>query len=438
MSTALLALLAPLGSAQAQRAFDVERFSPAPDGDGFLSMPGTRTPGPGRWNVALWLGYAQSPLSARLADGRQTPLVSERFGGDLLFQIGLGGRFALVLDAPLVLYQAGSPSTVDGGPALPTTVMGDPRLSLRARLLGEDATEERDRHEGEGLALQVGTTLPIGATDAFAGEGAAQLEAKLLGDFHLLDFGVGGTLGYRHRFAEPQVLGVRFRDELTLGLAVQVPLMVVERAYALAEVGAVTDAARPFGLASSTAVEWLLGVRARVQDVELTLAGGTGLTDGVGTSAYRFVLGVSIAPRVHDRDHDGIEDGRDGCPTLPEDMDRHLDDDGCPEPDNDGDLVPDLDDRCPDEAAVLGRDLDDDGCNDPGSAPAVPLEAPSETPAPSEVPAESPASSDSPAPSEVPAELPASSDAPAPAEVPGELPASSDASTEPPAAASAG
>lgn len=365
LAVALALALAP--TAHAQRNLDVERFSPAPDGDGLLSITGTRTPGPWRWNLALWLGFTQSPLTARLPDGTSLPIVGDRFGGDLLFQVGVLGRFALVVDVPLVVYQNGSPGVIDGGGPLISVGLRDPRVAVRARVLGEDATEERPRHEGEGVAVQVAGTVPIGQEQAYLGEGAPTLDAQVLADFHLLGLGVGGVLGFRHRFAEPRVLGVPFRNELFFGIGIQVPAFFVDHVDALAEITVHTDAENAFGNEASTAVEWLFGVRGRVRDLELTLAGGTGLTSGVGTSAYRILGGMSWAPRVHDRDHDGILDDQDACETLPEDFDGYRDDDGCPEPDNDGDLVPDLDDRCPNEAADFGRDLDDDGCNDPGT-----------------------------------------------------------------------
>ena len=61
------------------------------------------------------------------------------------------------------------------------------------------------------------------------------------------------------------------------------------------------------------------------------------------------------APRVGDRDHDGIRDEEDRCPDAPEDCDGFEDSDGCPEEDNDNDRVPDECDRCPDTAGDLRR-----------------------------------------------------------------------------------
>ena len=63
-----------------------------------------------------------------------------------------------------------------------------------------------------------------------------------------------------------------------------------------------------------------------------------------------------------DTDGDGILDRDDECPTDPEDYDRHLDQDGCPDPDNDGDGIIDDEDDCPDTEEDFDRFRDSDGC----------------------------------------------------------------------------
>jgi outer membrane protein OmpA-like peptidoglycan-associated protein len=74
-------------------------------------------------------------------------------------------------------------------------------------------------------------------------------------------------------------------------------------------------------------------------------------------------------PRVpDDADGDGIPDAQDDCPTKPEDLDGHNDDDGCPEPeedvDSDGDGVLGSLDKCPDEKENVNGYQDEDGCVD--------------------------------------------------------------------------
>jgi len=66
-----------------------------------------------------------------------------------------------------------------------------------------------------------------------------------------------------------------------------------------------------------------------------------------------------------DNDNDGITDALDQCPNEPEDRDGWKDDDGCPDPDNDGDGIVDALDRCPNEPEDKDGWQDDDGCPDP-------------------------------------------------------------------------
>ena len=70
-------------------------------------------------------------------------------------------------------------------------------------------------------------------------------------------------------------------------------------------------------------------------------------------------------PLGRDRDHDGVPDGRDRCPTVPEDRDGFQDEDGCPDPDNDGDGVPDGIDQCPYVPEDHDGFEDADGCPEP-------------------------------------------------------------------------
>jgi outer membrane protein OmpA-like peptidoglycan-associated protein len=67
-----------------------------------------------------------------------------------------------------------------------------------------------------------------------------------------------------------------------------------------------------------------------------------------------------------DRDRDGVADGDDLCPDEPEDVDEYKDKDGCPDPDNDSDGIADIDDKCPNKPETKNGYQDDDGCPDDG------------------------------------------------------------------------
>jgi hypothetical protein len=116
--------------------------------------------------------------------------------------------------------------------------------------------------------------------------------------------------------------------------------------------------------AATTVVEGALGFHLPVEDFTFALSAGRRFSGGIGAPALRVVLGLWYQPADSDTDGDGISDGDDACPPLPEDFDGFQDDDGCPDPDNDNDLIPDADDLCPNEEAHEDHDDNEDGCTD--------------------------------------------------------------------------
>jgi len=360
------AVVTPTTASAQGRNLDIERFRPTPDRHGYLGIPGTRTPGAWAWDTSLWFNYATQPLTLRRLDtGDLIPIVDHRLTADVVSQLGILDRVAVVVAVPVILYQDTNHEPLDMGPALPAQAFRDPYVAARVRVLGAPSTPDHERIEGEGLALQLGMTVPVGLEHSLAGEGSPQLDARVVGDFRFLDFAIGGQLGFRHRFAEPRLAGVFFRNELFFGAAVQTPTFLVQNLSAIVEVRVNTAVDTEAFIESSTAIEGELGARWAEGDVSLTWAIGTGFTGGVGTPGFRGIFGVEFSPRTHDVDGDGLEDGDDECERLPEDLDGYEDDDGCPDLDNDGDLIPDDDDRCPTEAADFDRDEDEDGCTDP-------------------------------------------------------------------------
>lgn len=350
-------------AAQAQRDIDIERFRPALDSNGFLGLQGTQTPGHGRFGVSLFANWSTNSL---VLSPPETEVIDNRLQMHAMVQVGLGERWAAGLSVPFVVYQQTDDALLyDGVGGMPSAGTGDPRFVVRYRFFGDGTKDDGSRTEGPGLALQGAVTLPVGDTNGFLGEGKAQTELTALADFHIFGAGVGFGFGWRHRFDPQTFAGVRMRDEGDLALALKLPVPWVTGLFGILEGRATTDAARPFHDTETTNVELDLGARLFLGDFAISLAGGPGLTAGVGTPGFRTILGVEWSPKTTDADLDGITDGDDQCPFLPEDFDQFEDTDGCLDPDNDNDLVPDEDDRCPNVASEEGKDDNEDGCTDP-------------------------------------------------------------------------
>lgn len=360
---ALAAAGSPAATVAAQERADIEGFRPTPDAAGYLGIPGTRTPGSGRWSFGYWLNYSNRPLVAELIEGGETAIVDHRLSSNFLLQVGLGGRVSLGLDLPVLLHQTVGDVLLDGGPDVQHNGLGDLRLTGRVRVYG-NATSNAASTDGPALALVLGLRLPTGTEEAFAGEGVAGLDLAVVGDFQLLGLGVALVAGWHQRFEDRVVGGVEFREELELGLGLNVPIPVTHDLLFRAELRTRTDGRAPFGDSARTLVETDFGFSLARKDVTVWVAAGVGLTGGVGAPRARGLLGISWAPVLPDADGDGVPDDRDECVHLPEDMDGFEDEDGCEDFDDDEDFVPDLDDQCPTEAALEGRDRDEDGCTD--------------------------------------------------------------------------
>ncbi len=155
---------------------------------------------------------------------------------------------------------------------------------------------------------------------------------------HEIPFGLGVSL-------QPRVLGIDPKGRMTwfVEMSGHLPVAPIAPFHSTAASSLQVDAAARVALGG---------------DVSLLAGVQTALLRGVGDAPFRGVLAISWAPRVHDRDGDGIPDDVDQCPDLPEDFDGFQDADGCPDLDNDDDGIPDKIDKCPNTKG----DQDADGC----------------------------------------------------------------------------
>jgi len=357
----LVVALTACSSASAQ-AINIESFRPTLDRFGFLGIQGSGTPGHKRWNLGLYTWYSNDPLRIRYADGTGEQVIDNRLSGDLFFELGLFGRWALALEVPLVLYQNGETTQpVNGRTSFTGFAVTDPRFTTKIRILGKKTEETQNRPDGPGLGLLLTIPVPIGSTSLYASDGQFTFDAQLLGDFHLLGTGAGTMLGWRYRVNPREFGDATLGQELLYGFALKPPIPPAKDLFGLLELRGTTS----FRGQSTNTLEGDIGVRWTKRDVTMTAAAGMGFVQGLGQPKFRAIVGVAWSPQTDDLDGDGIPDSRDLCPRLPEDFDGFEDEDGCMDPDNDNDFVPDVDDKCPNEEAIEGRDADEDGCTDP-------------------------------------------------------------------------
>ena len=339
------------------------------------------------WNVGLWVHYVNRPITLRDEnDDAAFDVISHQLSSDLTVNVGFGERVALGLDLPFLLAQLGDEPTepsrqVLGETSIPSQALGDLGLIAKLTLIQPTSRE----FGGFALALDERFTLPTGDDASFLGEGHVTSETRLLAEYRYLAIAGYLTVGAKiraekERFAcegveftsdDDDPCKTRFGHELPFGLG----LSVRPQAFGLDEEGYWTWFIETHGFVPivtgadvdftrTSAAQLGFGARFAVRDISLLAGLEIPMIAGVGSPAVRATLSVGWAPRVHDKDDDSIEDAKDECEELPEDLDGFQDTDGCPEYDNDDDGVPDGEDRCP-EAEDEDGFQDDDGCPDP-------------------------------------------------------------------------
>jgi len=358
---ALVASLVSSATAEAQddnldRSFSLEQFRPTLDADGFLTVEGSRTPGPFLWSVGVHLHWAEAPLALVDDEDNTTDLVEHSLAMDYVFALGIGRSVEVGIGLPVAVAQQGDLEAL-GGDRLASVGFGDMRVALKLSLID-------NTNDGPGLAVVASGTLPIGDTGNFLGEGSPTIDPRVVADFKLLNIALGASLGYRLRGEVSRLKTLRAGDELLWGVGLRAPVALHGKLAFLFELFGATAAKDPFGSSLTSPMEADGGLRFALSDISVQATGGWGIGEGYGTPVFRVGGAVTWAPRTHDSDSDGIEDGTDMCPRIAEDSDDFEDGDGCPEQDNDGDGVYDFEDQCPNERAEQGRDADGDGCSD--------------------------------------------------------------------------
>ena len=347
------------------------------------------TPGPWQWNLGLWGSYAQDPVVLRNASTGAAlayPL-EHAVGLDVVASVGLGSRAAVGIDLPMSLWQEGSrPSGASRG-TFHTTALGDLAIAGKVAIVSNDRQGLR---AGLGLGAVATVTVPTGDQASFVSDGSVTASLAVLGEYAL---GVGearASLGYTVRTngatTSPLTGSTRFGDEIPWSLAIAFRPKAVapsvdpddRQEWEVGLRGALPGGpTAPFASGATALSPVLLSVGDRIalgsqHDAFVVWGGDFGLDDAYGVPSFRAIFGLGWAPRVHDRDGDGVPDDVDQCPDLPEDRDGIQDDDGCPEDDADSDGIPDDVDACPLVAGEPSQDPKKNGCPATAITPRAP------------------------------------------------------------------
>jgi OOP family OmpA-OmpF porin len=273
------------------------------------------------------------------------------YGATERLQLGFNLPIVLALQGDGLMAETGSPSP--GG--LSVAGLGDLVFEAKYRLLHNGALRL-----GAIGGLSLPTSVGSGGSQ-FLGDDLPTVRGKLAAqlDTGRLSFGANaGVILRKPRTIYDSTIG----QQLVWGLAGAVRL--TDRLSLIAE--GYGRAGLPDFALDASPLEVEGGVRFYATgSLAIMVGGGAGVIKGIGSPESRFFVSLGFAPDVRDSDGDGIPNGRDRCPLVPEDRDGFEDEDGCPDPDNDHDGVPDAEDRCPSVAEDIDGFEDEDGCPDP-------------------------------------------------------------------------
>jgi outer membrane protein OmpA-like peptidoglycan-associated protein len=366
------AAFAPSVAGAQTAGWALDRFEPSPAGDNFFTAehPWYGHGRPFAFRAGLVFDYAHTPLVLRETVGGQervTPIVSDMLVGSLQAGIGLSNRVNIHLSLPISFWQDGAAVAVGGLGASSSAALGDPRIGVRVRVLGESDRDAFSLHVGAALYLNAGLFgVSPGSNvtdDGFRGRLNATLagrEGPIRWSFslgaHLRQNTVtvmATTIG-SDLFASAGVAYVALEDRLSIGPEIWAST-VLDNAFE----------------GKHNNFEGLLGVNYLIADAIQVGAGvGPGFARGAGTPDWRAVARVQYAPSERDAaapppadaDSDGVLDPDDVCPTTPQGAHPDPARLGCPLTDTDGDGVFDNEDQCVTEPMGPNPDPSRRGC----------------------------------------------------------------------------
>jgi hypothetical protein len=269
--------------AAAADGLDGERFSPSVGVEGTIAIEHPSVAEHKDWGIGLFFHFAQDQIVVRDGDDVTQNVLEKAITAELVGSFGLFGKLELGFGLPFHFVYEGNGFAGGGALLAPTDGVGDLRLVPKLALIQSLKPKRR-------LLLSLGVPLTLATGDDEAARGAGGFTAMpvlMFGYHRTRGFGFGFSLGYKYRSVHPANLPYGDAVVVQPWIAYLATSSVTLRLEVLAEkqIDAAVDGA-------DFPVELVPGLDFRVKSVDLFLGGGFGLTDGVGSPAFRVIGGI--------------------------------------------------------------------------------------------------------------------------------------------------
>jgi hypothetical protein len=326
----LLGLGCVLPARAQSRGFQVNRYEPTAAGEWSLAVEHPWYRASRVVAAGLTLNYGHNPLvfGYQSLDGTFSQaggVIADQLLAHLDVAAAVHDRVLLTLSLPITLLERGSEQY--GIAPLQGAAVGDPRLGLRVRVLGQPYRSALSLSAGADVWLPVNSLGDAPPFAAQVGESGVRVQPKLLLG------GLGGgvlwsfSLGFYYRPEQligtlPAGSGNAMGSELQLGAAIAYFRPELRLAIGPEAVLSTIVSGRQGSGSSSTSLELLLAAHYNVRQlVQLGLGAGVGVLHEPGTPDARLLLRLAYAPwptaKPSRRDRDRIDDPAASCPDAP-------------------------------------------------------------------------------------------------------------------------
>ncbi|OGQ04090.1 MAG: hypothetical protein A2W61_06540 [Deltaproteobacteria bacterium RIFCSPLOWO2_01_44_7] len=271
--------------------FNIQHFHLAGDGSGVFSIEGSQLLKHHHNFLRLHSDVSGSLItSGNPATNRLVDLIDTLWSSEISFSLGLFDIANVGLQVPFYFYVGGNNESQRN---FQTTSLGDVGFDGKIRLLEESS-------KTPGVAFKARLTAPTGENSKFTGEGSPTFSLKVILDRHWDDLYVATNLGYQfidRHFIQSGRTGafwnVKNDDRLLFGMGTSYKLPWQNKSWSVLG-QLIGETVISHGSEVTTPIEFHLGCSKKFDHgLNLEAGAGRGLTNAIGSPAYRVFLGLS-------------------------------------------------------------------------------------------------------------------------------------------------